>query len=401
MRLSLLGSTGSIGCNTLQVVREMESPVDVAALAAGRNVDELVRQAREFRPEVLSVADESALASLRDGLRDVSGYAPECLFGAEGNLAVATAPGADVLVSAAVGVAGLPATLEAVRLGRRIALANKEVLVAAGDMVTAAARASGAELLPVDSEHNAVHQCLRAGEREEVERITLTASGGPFRTLPADELDRVTPDRALRHPTWKMGSRITIDSATLMNKGFEVIEACHLFDLPPDRVDVVVHPQSVVHAMVEFRDGSVIAQLSPPDMKLPIRYALAYPEREPSPRQRMDWTRVSKLDFEPPDRVKFPLLDLAYETLRLGGLAGCIVNAADEVAVQAFLDGRISYRDIAVIVEQTLATVPAGAASSIEDVVACDREARARAAEMVASCPAPAWGQAPAMAPTA
>ncbi len=388
MRLSLLGSTGSIGRNTLQVVREMESPVEVVALAAGRNVRELLRQAREFRPAILSVADDRALARLRAGLGDGKGYSPTCLCGAEGNHAVATATGADVLVSAAVGVAGLPATYEAVRLGRRVALANKEVLVAAGEAVTAAARASGADLLPVDSEHNAVHQCLRSGRRDEVERIILTASGGPFRTVPAGELDRMTPERALRHPTWRMGNRITIDSATLMNKGFEVIEACHLFDLAPDRVDVVVHPQSVVHAMVEFRDGSVIAQLSPPDMKLPIRYALDYPDREPGPRQRMDWTGISRLDFESPDRAKFPLLDLAYETLRLGGLAGCVVNAADEVAVQAFLDRRISYLNIAVTVERTLSAMAADKASSVEDVLACDREARVRAAEIVERCPA-------------
>ncbi len=392
MRLSLLGSTGSIGRNTLQVVREMESPVEVVALAAGRNVNELLRQAREFRPEILSVADEKSLADLRDGLRDGQGYVPSCLCGPDGNLAVATAPGADVLVSAAVGVAGLPATYEAVRLGRRIALANKEVLVAAGDVVTAAARAAGADLLPVDSEHNAVHQCLRTGRREEVERIILTASGGPFRTLPSEELEQVTPARALRHPTWKMGNRITIDSATLMNKGFEVIEACHLFDLAPAQVDVVVHPQSVVHAMVEYRDGSVIAQLSPPDMKLPIRYALAHPDRETSPRRRMDWTSMSKLDFEPPDRAKFPLLDLAYETLRTGGLAGCVVNAADEVAVQAFLDGRIAFPDIAETVERTLTNMAAGSASSIGDILACDSEARIRAAEVVRRCPPPASG---------
>ena len=401
MRLSLLGSTGSIGRNTLQVVREMESRVDVAALAAGGNVDELVRQALEFRPEILSVADDSALSRLRDVLRGVAGYAPQCHCGPAGNLAVATAPGVDVLVSAAVGVVGLPATYEAVRLGRRTALANKEVLVAAGDLVKAAARDSGADLLPVDSEHNAVHQCLRAGGREEVERVILTASGGPFRDLPASRLDQVTPAMALRHPTWKMGSRITVDSATLMNKGFEVIEACHLFDLPPGQVEVVVHPQSVVHALVEFRDGSVIAQLSPPDMKLPIRYALAYPGREMSPRQRMDWTRVAKLDFEPPDRAKFPLLDLAYEALRLGGLAGCVVNAADEVAVQAFLDGRIAFAGIPAVVERTLSACPRGAASSIEDVLACDREARVRAAEIADQCPAPGRGQVHAMAPEA
>lgn len=389
MRISLLGSTGSIGRNTLQVVREMDPAVDVVALAAGRNVDELVRQALEFRPALLSVADEASLACLRERLQGIAGYSPRCACGPEGNLAAATGLDYDVLVSAAVGVAGLQATYEAVRLGRRIALANKEVMVAAGEAVTAAARESGAELLPVDSEHNALHQCLRAGRAEEVERVVLTASGGPFRTTPADELAAVTPARALQHPTWKMGSRITIDSATLMNKGFEVIEACHLFGLPPSAVDIVVHPQSVVHAMVEFRDGSVIAQLSPPDMKLPIRYALAYPGRDPSPRRRMDWTRVAQLDFEPPDRSRFPLIGLAYEAARSGGLAGCLLNAADEVAVDAFLRERISFPDIARVVEVTLSDGPGCAAPSIDDVLDCDRQARARAREVVRGCPEP------------
>ena len=389
MRLSLLGSTGSIGRNTLQVVREMDSRVHVVALAAGRNVDELVRQALEFRPQLLSVADRDSLARLRAGLGATSGYAPRCVCGPDGILAAATEAEYDVLVSAAVGVAGLEATYEAARSGRRIALANKEVLVAAGDLVTAAARESGGELLPVDSEHNAVHQCLRAGGAAEVGRIILTASGGPFRTASQEELAHVTPERALRHPTWKMGSRITIDSATMMNKGFEVIEACHLFNLPAHKVDIVVHPQSVVHAMVEFRDGSLIAQLSPPDMKLPIRYALAYPDREPSRRERVDWTRVAQLDFEPPDRSKFPLIDLAYEAARLGGMSGCALNAADEVAVEAFLSGRISFPDIAVVVERTVTSTVGFSASSIRDVLDCDREARARASEFVTGRPVP------------
>lgn len=389
MRLSLLGSTGSIGRNTLQVVREMETPVTVCALAAGRDVEELARQALEFRPELLSVADRATADKLRDALRGVPGYAPRCVHGGEGILAAASDAECDVLVSAAVGVVGLEATYAAVRAGRRVALANKEVLVAAGDLVMAAARDSGADILPVDSEHNAVHQCLRSGRMDEVERVILTASGGPFRATPLEQLATVTPDDALRHPTWKMGRRITIDSATMMNKGFEVIEACRLFGLPPDRVDVVVHPQSVVHAMVEYRDGSLIAQLSPPDMKLPIRYALAYPRRETSPRERMDWTRVTQLDFEPPDPSKFPLLELAYEALRVGGVAGCLLNAADEVAVEAFLDGRIPYLAIAEIVAATMASGPRAVPSSIGDILDADREARARARSFV-SRPRPA-----------
>ena len=305
--------------------------------------------------------------------------------GPEGILEAAIGTEPDVLVSAAVGVAGLPATYEAVKAGQKVALANKEVLVAAGDLVMAAARESGSVILPVDSEHNAVHQCLRAGTSREVDRIVLTASGGPFRKTPLAELEDVTPALALRHPTWKMGSRITIDSSTLMNKGFEVIEACHLFGLSPDRVEVVVHPQSVVHAMVEFSDGSVIAQMSPPDMKLPIRYALTYPARGSTPRERIDFRRVSQLEFEPPDLGRFPLLRLAFDAQRIGGLAGCLLNAADEVAVEGFLSGQVPYLAIRDIVERTLNWGAGRSAGSIEEVMECDREARAFAASLVPS----------------
>ena len=396
MRLAVLGSTGSIGRSTLQVVREIENPVDVVALAAGRNVAELVRQAAEFRPRLLSVADEAALAQLRNRIAAIPDYSPRCVCGAAGNLEAATGLESDVLVSAAVGVAGLAATHAAVRDGRRVALANKEVLVAAGEAVMRAARESGADLLPVDSEHNAIHQCLRAGRRDEVERIILTASGGPFRRTPVEDLADVTPASALRHPTWSMGNRITVDSATMMNKGFEVIEACHLFGLAPERVDVVVHPQSIVHAMVEFVDGSMIAQLSQPDMKLPIRYALAFPSREPSPRERMDWSTVSQLDFEPPDITRFPMLALAYEALRLGGPSGCLLNAADEVGVEAFLAGRIAYLDIRRVVEQTLEWGAGRPVAGIEEVMECDRAARTFARGIVADCEPPrGTGQAP------
>ena len=387
MRISLLGSTGSIGRNTLQVLREMEGPVSVAALAAGRNLDELLAQVREFRPELISVADETAKSNLQGMLSAIDGYRPEVLCGPAGNLAAATQVDYDVLVSAAVGVAGLEATFEAVRQGKRVALANKEVLVVAGELVMAEAARSGAEILPVDSEHNAAHQCLRAGRRDEVERLILTASGGPFRTTPASELANVTPEQALNHPTWKMGNRITIDSATLMNKGFEVIEACHLFDFRADEVDVVVHPQSVIHALVEYRDGSVIAQMCPPDMKLPIQYALSYPDRDLSPRQRIDWKSMRQLDFEPPDRQKFPLLELAYESLRRGGASGCLLNAADEVAVEAFLGGRIPFLAIAEIVEETLSNGSARASSSVSELLEIDREARVFAENQVARRP--------------
>lgn len=384
MRVSLIGSTGSIGRNTLQVLREMDGPVAVAALAAGRNTAELARQAREFRPQLVSVADEAARVEIDAALSGIAGYRPRILCGPAGNLAAAAETDYDVLVSAAVGVSGLAATFEAVRLGKRVALANKETLVVAGELVMAEAARSGAAVLPVDSEHNAAHQCLRAGRRSEVEKLILTASGGPFRNTPASELAAVTPAQALDHPTWKMGSRITVDSATLMNKGFEVIEACRLFGFAPEEVEVVVHPQSVVHALVEYRDGSVIAQMCPPDMKLPIRYALSYPDREFSPRQRIDWGSVRKLDFEPPDRRKFPLLELAYEALRRGGAAGCLLNAADEVAVEAFLRGRIPFPAIAEIVAETLDRGAAQRPQGVSDLLEIDREARVFAEALAA-----------------
>ena len=382
MKIAVLGSTGSIGCNTLQVAREM-GDVEVVALTAGRNVQLLAEQAAEFRPGLLSVGEESLVPALREALGSIPGYSPRILSGAEGNLAAACDSGCQTLVSAAVGVAGLEATYAAVRLGLRVALANKETLVAAGTLVMAEAKRSGSELLPVDSEHNGVHQCLRAGLRGEVDRLILTASGGPFRTTPSSEFDRITPAQALNHPTWKMGARITIDSATLMNKGFEVIEACHLFDFGPDQVQVVVHPQSIVHAMVEYRDGSVIAQLCPPDMKMPIRYALSYPERQTGlVDRRLAWDRVRQLEFEPPDFEKFPLLRLAYTAIETGGVAGCVLNAADEIAVEAFLNEEIPFSAIPVVVEKTLELCSLAAVETISETVAVDEAAReiARAA---------------------
>jgi 1-deoxy-D-xylulose-5-phosphate reductoisomerase len=293
-------------------------------------------------------------------------------------------------MSSIVGVAGLEATYEAVRLGKRIGLANKEVLVSAGKLVMAAVRKYGAELIPVDSEHNGAHQCLRAGRREEATKLILTASGGPFRTTSRDALDRVTPADALKHPTWKMGNRITIDSATLMNKGFEVIEACWLFDFPPDKVEVVVHPQSTVHAMVEYNDGSVIAQVCQTDMRMPIQYALTWPERASAPVPRMDWSSARQWTFEPPDVKKFPLLRLAYDSLGGEDSATCILNAADEMAVEAFLAGRISFPAIAAVVEETLNRIPGRDLSGIAEVLEVDREAR-RMAKNVIDHMAPAY----------
>jgi 1-deoxy-D-xylulose-5-phosphate reductoisomerase len=280
-------------------------------------------------------------------------------------------------MSAIVGVEGLEATYQAVRLGKRVGLANKEVLVASGKLVTDAMRASSAELIPVDSEHNGAHQCFRAGLRREVSKLILTASGGPFRETPASDLKFVTREQALNHPTWRMGQRITIDSATLMNKGFEVIEACWLFDLAPKEIEVVVHPQSKVHAMVEFADGSVIAQVSATDMRMPIQYALTYPERADAPVARLDWTQSACWTFDPPDFEKFPLLKLAYQAQETGGSATCTLNAADEVAVEAFLAGRIAYPGIAATIAETLAKVPVREPSSVGEVLEIDRESRA------------------------
>ena len=384
-RLTILGSTGSIGRNTLQVVRESGDAFEVAALTAGNNVDVLLSQALEFRPVLLSLANPAARDQLAARIEQEAGnYHPEIHHGPEGNLASVVSTDPDIVVSAAVGVAGLEATFEAVKLGKRVALANKEVLVVAGDLVMAEVARSGAELLPVDSEHNGVHQCLRAGRHDEVAKLILTASGGPFRTTPAAELENVTPAQALKHPTWKMGDRITIDSATLMNKGFEVIEACRLFGFGPRQVDVLVHPQSIVHALVEFKDGSVVAQFAPADMKLPIQYALFYPERRDGPpERRLDWGSMRQLEFEPPDWAKFPMLGLAYRALEAGGAAGCVLNAADEVAVAAFLDSRIPFLALARVVEGTLEETGGRGAASIREILEIDREAREIAARMV------------------
>ena len=355
--LTLLGSTGSIGTSTLDVVRRWPGRFGVYALVAGNNVEVLARQIAEFKPQVAVVADDNTVVKLREALRSLGVPEPELGIGPKARLAVSVAPEAGFVLSAIVGVVGLEATYEAVRVGKRVGLANKEVLVASGRLVMEARRASQAELIPVDSEHNGAHQALRAGERGEVSRLILTASGGPFRQTPAEHFAQITPEQALNHPTWKMGQRITIDSATMMNKGFEVIEACWLFDLPPKDVQVVVHPQSKVHAMVEYADGSVIAQVSATDMRMPIQYALTYPERADAPVPRLDWSGPAQWTFEPPDFQRFPLLRLAYEAQEIGGTAAATLNAADEIAVEAFLNRRISFPAIAATVAETLSRV--------------------------------------------
>jgi 1-deoxy-D-xylulose-5-phosphate reductoisomerase len=384
--LTLLGSTGSIGTSTLDVVRRWPERFGIHALVAGRNTELLAQQIAEFRPQVAVVADETALKELRARL---GSYVPELGFGARARVDVAKAPEAGFVMSAIVGVEGMEATYEAVRLGKRVGLANKETLVASGKLVIEAMCASGAELLPVDSEHNGAHQCFRAGRRDEVAKLILTASGGPFRTTPAEALAKVTPEQALNHPTWKMGPRITIDSATLMNKGFEVIEACWLFDLPPKQVEVVVHPQSKVHAMVEYTDGSVIAQVSATDMRMPIQYALTYPERADAPVPRLDWSASATWNFEPPDFQKFPVLKLAYEAQEAGGSATCTLNAADEIAVEAFLAGNIPFPAIAATVAETLDRIPNGNPNTIAEVLEIDRASREAARRVIET----RWGK--------
>jgi 1-deoxy-D-xylulose-5-phosphate reductoisomerase len=382
-RISILGSTGSIGRQCLSVVDSLPGRFEVVALAAGANVALVAEQISRHHPKVVSVATENAARELCAAIHSKQHNEPiEVLFGPEGMERVATHPDADTVVSAAVGVAGLPATYKAIEQGKNIALANKEVLVAAGEVVMSAVARHGVALLPVDSEHNAVHQCLRAGDHGEVKRIVLTASGGPFRSTPASQLARVTPEQALAHPNWKMGRRITIDSATLMNKGFEVIEARWLFGMDLDKIHVVIHPQSTIHSMVEFVDGSILAQLGPTDMRMPLQYALTYPERVASDGCALDWSALRKLDFEEVPEGKFPCLALAMEALRLGGPLPCALNAADEVAVAAFLEGRLSFPGISAVVECVLDGMPRTNLHSIDDVLAADAEARrlARAA---------------------
>jgi len=383
-RIAILGSTGSIGRSTLRVAESYPERFEIRTLAAGSNVDAAFEQARRWKPRVISMASEKDADTLRarlkkDGLGDI-----EIVHGAAGTVRVSTHPDVDFVVSAIVGVAGLEATYEAVRAGKTLGLANKECLVAAGELITAEARKRSVALLPIDSEHNAVHQCMRGGRMEEVERVWLTASGGPFRNTPQSEFASITVEQALNHPTWKMGKRITIDSATLMNKGFEVIEACRLFHMPPKKVEVIVHPQSTIHSMVEFVDGSILAQFSVTDMRLPILYALTYPERIESD-MRFGVSDLRHLDFSPPDLKKFPCLRLAYEAAEAGGAKTVALNAADEVAVAAFLEGIIRFDQIPRVIEDVLAATDSTGLSSIQNVLESDAEARRIARERVSA----------------
>lgn len=382
-KIALLGSTGSIGQSTLNLCETYPDRFHPVALAAGSNLQLAAEQAKRWRPQVISIATEELANQLSTALREAGVTGTEVVHGTAGTVRVATLPDADFVVSAIVGVAGLEATYAAVLAGKTVGLANKECLVAAGDLILAAARERGTTLLPIDSEHNAIHQCLRGGEANEVKQIWLTASGGPFRNTPLSEFGSITPVQALKHPTWNMGQRITIDSATMLNKGLEIIEACRLFNLPPERVRVTVHPQSTIHSLVEYVDGSILAQISVTDMRLPILYALSWPERIPS-ELTFDMTALRQLDFQTPDFERFPCLRLAYEAAGKSQAHCIALNAADEIAVDAFLSGHLPFLGIPRTIEQVLALTPAASPASISEVLALDAQARELAREAVA-----------------
>jgi 1-deoxy-D-xylulose-5-phosphate reductoisomerase len=386
-KIALLGSTGSIGQSTLSLCESYPDRFHPIALAAGSNLDIAFAQCQRWRPELISIATEALASELSTRLAAAGITGIEVVHGTAGTVRVATLPTADFVVSAIVGVAGLEATYAAVLSGKTVGLANKECLVAAGDLILAAARKHNVDLLPIDSEHNAIHQCLRGGTPSEVKQIWLTASGGPFRNTPLADFDHITPAQALKHPTWVMGQRITIDSATLLNKGLEIIEACRLFNLPPSRVKVTVHPQSTIHSLVEFIDGSILAQISVTDMRLPILYALSWPDRiavEGKTPLTFDLAALSHLDFETPDLARFPCLRLAYEAAAASQNHCIALNAADEIAVDSFLKGKLSFNGIPRTIERVLALTSAGSPASIPEVLTADSQARDLARQVVA-----------------
>jgi len=382
-RLAVVGSTGSIGQNTLRVVEHLSDRFSIFALAANAAVGRLAEQTAVFHPAVVAIMDEVRVDEFRKRCAELKVPVPEVVTGERGLCQIASASEVDIVVSAAVGAAGLRPTYCAVTAGKTVALANKEAMVLAGELLRHTASRAGARLIPVDSEHSAVEQCLRSGDRHEVRRLILTASGGPFRETPTERFAGITPEEALKHPTWQMGKRITIDSATLLNKGLEVIEARWLFDIAPEKIDIMVHPQSVVHSMVEFVDGSVVAQLGTADMRQPIQYALTYPERLPSPVASLDWRSVPKLDFEVPNREKFPCINLAYRALEMGGTAPAVLNAADEVVVEAFLDRQIPFTAIPKVIASVLDTHTVKKAESIETIMQADAWARQEARKVI------------------
>ena len=383
-RLAILGSTGSIGQSTLRIVAQYPDRFQVASLAAGKNLDAVFEQCQRWHPQVVSLATEQDADALKKRLLAAGIGQIEVLHGTVGTIRAATLSDVDFVVSAIVGVAGLEATYAAVVAGKPIGLANKECMVAAGEILTREARLRNVPLLPIDSEHNAIHQCMRGGAKAEVKSIWLTASGGPFRTLPLDQFENITVAQALQHPTWVMGQRITIDSATMLNKGLEIIEACRLFDLPASAVKVTVHPQSTIHSLVEYVDGSILAQLSVTDMRLPILYALTYPERIPSD-LTFDMASLSRLDFETPDFARFPCLRLAYEAAAIGGEHCIALNAADEIAVEAFLARHIPFLAIPRTIEAVLERTPHHHPSTISEVLEADERARQASRQAIQS----------------
>ena len=383
-KIALLGSTGSIGQSTLSICESHPDRFHPIAFAAGSNLDTAFDQCERWRPQLISLSTEELAAQLTTRLKEKGITGIEVVHGTAGTVRIATLPEANFIVSAIVGVAGLEATYAAVLSGKTVGLANKECLVAAGDLILAAAREHNATLLPIDSEHNAIHQCLRGGSANEVKQIWLTASGGPFRNTPLADFATITPAQALKHPTWVMGQRITVDSATMLNKGLEIIEACRLFNLPPAQVRVTVHPQSTIHSLVEFIDGSILAQISVTDMRLPILYALAWPERIASD-LTFDMASLAQLDFQPPDFARFPCLRLAYEAAAASQNHCIALKAADEIAVEAFLDGRLPFLGIPSTIERVLALTTSGSPESIQQVLTADRASRDLARELIAS----------------
>jgi len=380
-KIAILGSTGSIGVNALDVVSKNPEQLEVVALAAGRNLEVLKGQIERFRPKIVSVLDKEHAGRLKAMFGKAS--LPDILWGEEGARSVASAPGADMVLSAIVGAAGLVPTLEAIEAGKDIALANKETLVTAGPLVVERARSRGVRIIPVDSEHSAVFQCIEGNSEKSVGRVILTASGGPFLRASRTELETVRISDALNHPNWKMGRKITIDSATMMNKGLEVIEARWLFGVDYERIDVVIHPQSIVHSLVEFIDGSVLAQLGLPDMRGPISYALFHPERMPGGFPPFDLSKVGRLEFQPPDLERFPCLRLGYEAGRAAGTMPAVMNAANEVAVNAFLEEKIPFQSIARVIEEVMSRHAPADVSSLEAVLEADAQARRQAEEIL------------------
>jgi len=378
--IAILGSTGSIGCNALDVVEQLGPPYRAVALSAHSQTQKLIEQVSQHKPAAVAITDDAVDRKIVDY---ITGLGTEVLLGCDGMVKLATRDDVDIVLAAVVGAAGLPAVLAAVKAGKTLALANKESLVVAGSLLIPEARARNVPILPVDSEHSAVFQALQCGRMSEVRRVILTASGGPFRAASRQQMETATLADALNHPTWRMGNKITIDSATMFNKALEIIEACWLFDVPPERVEVVIHPESVIHSMVEFVDGSVIAQLSPPDMRTPIQYAFTYPHRAEGISKRLDLIKPFNLHFEPPDPERFPALRLAYDVAKRGGTLGAVLNAANEAAVSAFCEGRIRFGDISRLVEHTIARHELQAQPALDDLLKADRWARQTVQEAI------------------